>query len=445
MADPSSADLRWQTYLRHAQEPLFVLNRRRRLLYANRAWEQCTGLTLAAVRGRPCRPRRSSDTEADEAPLPTFAPPPEALAGATCRARRRALDPAGGWWQFDFFPMRGPDGLLGILGKITPLPEMPAVTAPLPDRLFALRDRHAEAFRLDELSTELPAMRRVVQQARLAATLRLPVALIGESGTGKQWLARAIHQADPARDRCFARIDAQALPAALIADLLLGPRSQRLVLGTVYVRQAEELPRELQERLVVHLHAADETGGARLILGYRGDPAAAVQAGKLLADLHCAASTLTIHLPPLRERLADLDGLVRTFLGRARMWQDEGATLPAGFSPEATVALRSYPWPGNLRELYEVVRGAAGRAKGERIELADLPFFLRSGPMPAAKKLPLDTLLEQAERRIILMALRQAGGNRSQAADILGIWRPRLLRRLEHFGIDTTGENEAPT
>jgi len=318
---------------------------------------------------------------------------------------------------------------------------MPAVALPLPERLLALRDRLAATFRLDDLASELPAMQRVVEQARLAATLRLPVTLIGESGTGKHWLARAIHHAGPLRDRGFARLDANALPASLIADLLMEPRGERLALGTAYLREPAALPRELQARLVQRLHS-EKGDGPRLILGHRGDPDEAVRAGRLLDHLHCAASTLTIRLPPLRERLAGLDSLSRSLLARSRIWHESAQPPPATVSAEAALALRAYAWPGNLRELSEVLGGAAGRAKGDRIELTDLPFFLRSGPLPAAPKLPLDALLEQAERRLILLALRQAGGNRSQAADILGIWRPRLLRRLEHFGIETTRESD---
>jgi transcriptional regulator with PAS, ATPase and Fis domain len=433
MAEPSPSEFRWQALLRRASEPLFLLNRHRRLLFANRAWESCTGLTVAAARGRPCRPARARDRESDETPLPTFAPPAEALAGQACRARRRALDPAAGWWQLDFFPLRGEDGLVAILGKITLLPASSAALPPLPDRLVALRDRHAAAFRLEALTSDLPTIDRVRTQADLASRGRMPVTLVGEAGTGKQWLARAIHQGSPHRDRCFACFDCRALPPLLLAELLLGPHGRRLALGTIYLREPAELPRDLQDRLARRLRAEpDADDEPRYIVGHRVDPAEAVRAGRLLAELHCALSPLTIVLPPLHERLADLGGLLATILERGRQLAEHAVTA---VSPEAALALANHSWPGNLRELGALLHDAAARARGERIELADLPFYLRAGPMPAEKKLPLDELLEQAERRIILLALRQAHGNHKQAADILGIWRPRLLRRMQHLGI----------
>src|SRR5438876_6352585 len=115
---PPPGELRWQSFLRQAREPLFLLNRQRRLLFANPAWEACTGLTLAAVRGQPCRARRDRTRDPQEATLAALAPPAEALEGQTCRARRRAPGAGTSWWQLDFFPFHGPDGLLGILGKI---------------------------------------------------------------------------------------------------------------------------------------------------------------------------------------------------------------------------------------------------------------------------------------------------------------------------------------
>jgi transcriptional regulator with PAS, ATPase and Fis domain len=426
--DDSSLELRWQSYLRHAGEPLFLLNRRRRLVFANRAWEECVRLSVADARGRPCRAARSTDAERGILPIPVLAPPPEALAGQTCRARRRA--PSGDWWLLDFFPIRGAQGLLGILGKITPLPAASPVVASLPDRLAVLRDRLAEAYRLDTLPTEPPPLARMVEQARLASQSRLPVTLIGEAGTGKHWLARAIHQASPQRERAFVRLDARGLPAPVLADWLL---TTRPAIGTVYVREPGELPRELQDRLAQQLHA-DDRDRPRLIVGHRADPIDAVRSGRLLDALHFAASTLTIDLPPLRARLAELEQFVSVFLTRIQRLMESTARH---VSVEAAQALRSHRWPGNLRELYDALCSAARRAKGDCIELTDLPFFLRDGPLPAEKKLPLDDLLEQAERRLILLALRQAGGNRTRAAEILGIWRPRLLRRLEHFAIAT--------
>jgi transcriptional regulator with PAS, ATPase and Fis domain len=433
-----SGELRWQSYLRHAREPLFLLGRHRRLLFANRAWEEATGLTLAAVRGRQCRPNRGRAHDPQEAALAVFAPPAEALAGQTCRTRRRATAPAGNWWQLDFFPLLGGQGLLGVLGKITVVP-MPAVLAQLPDRLMALRDRHADSFRLDALPSTLPAVERVVEQARLAAQGRVPVTLIGEAGTGKHWLARAIHQAGANRDRCFACVDCRALPPLLVDGLLLDSRGRRLALGTVYLREPAELPRDLQDRLAQRLRAGDEADAPRWIVGHRADPAESVRAGRLVQELHCAASTLSVHLAPLRDRLADLDAFIDCFLARARLVTDHKI---ASVSPEAALALRVHAWPGNLRELYDVLREASARAKGERMELADLPFFLRNAPLPPEKKLPLDALLEQAERRLIERALRQAGGNRTRAAEILGIWRARLQRRMEHFGIDGGGADD---
>lgn len=442
LPDPGpSGEIRWQSYLRNAREPLFMLNRRRRLLFANRAWELCTGWSLAVLGGRSCRPNRGRAEDAEAAALATLAPPHEAMAGQTCRARRRAPAVANAWWQLDFFPLLGDAGLLGILGKITVLPSVPSITATLPERLMALRDRQAEAYRLDALPSELPAMRRVIEQARLAGQGRMPVTLVGEAGTGKQWLARAIHQSGTGRERSCASVDCRTLPTLMLEELLLAPRGRRIPLGTIYLREPADLPRELQDRLAQLLRHGDEAGdGPRFIVGHCAEPTEAVRAGRLVDELHCAASTLTIHLPPLRERMADFDFLVGSFLTRARQLIDHKVDR---VSTEAAGALRSHGWPGNLCELYEVLRGACARAKGERIELADLPFFLRNAALPAERKLPLDQLLEQAERRLIALALRQARGNRTRAAELLGIWRPRLVRRMEHFGIEAGGADDA--
>jgi DNA-binding NtrC family response regulator len=169
-------------------------------------------------------------------------------------------------------------------------------------------------------------------------------------------------------------------------------------------------------------------------------------------DLHAALGTVLIALPPLRARRGELPVLVERLLERARAGDDAAGESPGstrrhatvlGLTPAAREVIERYPWPGNLRELYTVLTGARLRAHGERIDAADLPAYVRlavrleeiPGPAPE-RPLPLDHLLEQAERRLIALALRLARGNRSRAAELLSIWRPRLQRRMEALGLD---------
>ncbi|MBI1832561.1 MAG: PAS domain-containing protein, partial [Planctomycetes bacterium] len=113
-----SDDFRWQGFFQNAAQPVFLLNRQRRILFVNRAWEACTGLLLAEVKGRACRRRgASSPMEADDAILAACAAPADAIAGRPCRVRRRVPQSAN-WWEIQFLPLLGPSGLIGILGSI---------------------------------------------------------------------------------------------------------------------------------------------------------------------------------------------------------------------------------------------------------------------------------------------------------------------------------------
>jgi DNA-binding NtrC family response regulator len=436
--DESAAGFRWQTFFQHASEPVFLLNRRRRLLFANRAWEECTGVLLAAVRGRPCR-RSAGEAflERESLTLAALSPPAAALAGEPCQVRRRLPGPGAvaAWWEVSYLPLAAKEGVFGVLGRLRPLSAASTALAALPERLVALRDRHAGRYRLEELGGDSAPLQRVREQARLAAEVRLPVLLIGEAGVGKEWLARAIHQRSPARHRSFARLDCARLPPQAVAEILFGPRHLLFSVGSVYLRESGSLPREAQERLAKILAThAEEEGAAlpRFLLGMRGDPEEAVRSGRLLEELYCRASTLTISVPPLRARLDELPRLLEIFLRRA---EEAGDHKVLRVSAEALRVLGAHAWPENLRELYTVVLGACRHARGEEIEVSDLPFQLRHGPLPAEHRLPLDELLESAERRLIELALRLARNNKARAADLLAIWRPRLLRRMEHFGL----------
>ena len=180
------------------------------------------------------------------------------------------------------------------------------------------------------------------------------------------------------------------------------------------------------------------SGSARFVLGFRGDPEEAVRSGRLLERLFWRASVFRLDLLPLRQRTRDLPRLVERLLAE---WSADHQRPSRGLTAEANEAFAAYGWPGNLREVRDVLYESADRATGEGIDLADLPSRLRLAlqlerePMTNAKPLSLEETLEAVEARLIALALRRAEGNRTRAADLLGIPRSRLLRRIEAFGL----------
>jgi DNA-binding NtrC family response regulator len=282
-------------------------------------------------------------------------------------------------------------------------------------------------------------MRRLAEQVRLAARVRVPVLLVGEPGTGKETLARLIHSLSAEREGAFAALDCARLPPSALARVLLG---QTGPLGAVYLREPARLPRDLQVRLCEWVDpGALPEGGAtppRLLAGTTAPLEAEVKAGRVVEDLACALGTLVLEVPPLRQRRDDLPRLVEALLGRC----EGGAGPSAGLTPSAWEVIRAHDWPGNLSELHAVRSDARARAKGERIDVGGLPAPLRLaqqvGQAPARppdRPLQLDQVLEQVERRLIELALRRAGGHKTRAAELLSIWRPRLQRRLEALGM----------
>jgi transcriptional regulator with AAA-type ATPase domain len=432
---------RWPRFFRRARDPLYLLDRRRAFLFVNRAWEELTGFPAAAVLGARCLRHRDAPPASLESLLTALAPPPEVLRGETARVRRPVPRPSAApdWWDIVFFPFKSAGGRLGVLGKIRPVPRPGAVVGqPLPSKLIALREQAGQWYSIDQVRSELPAQRLLVEQVRLASQVEVPVTLVGEAGTGKHWTARAIHQHGKQRERTFALIDCPRLPAAALAAVLFGEPGLcwRASVGTVYLREPSRLPRELQARLCEFLAAPPAAGGARrprVVAGCSADPLAEVQAGNLTEELHCALGTLTVGLLPLRERQADLSWLVPRLLERLSADRERPV---ADLTAEAWELVQRHRWPGNLRELHAVLAGASARARGERIEAADLPWYLRETPAPAERVLPLESLLQQAERRLIELALRLAGQNLTRAADLLAIWRPTLYQRMKKLGIE---------
>jgi transcriptional regulator with PAS, ATPase and Fis domain len=441
----------WKDYFRRARDPLFLLNRRRQIVFVNDAWQEATGLSAAEVRGQICKRPRAAKAVGPEGVLSALCPPPEVLEGQPGRTRRLLPGaPAGArWWDVVFFPFTAADGELRILGKLTPVPAAEgAGPQPLPEKLVALRLRVAQRHSLDQLHSVLPALHRLLDQVRLAARVGVPLLLTGEPGTGKHWLARAIHYQGARAELAFAALDCARLRPALLTAILFGDAGllRRPGLGTLYLREPSCLPRDLQERLcqvlaleVVASPSPGPAAGPRIMAGCSLDPQEELRTGRLHEDLYYSLSTFTLALPPLRERVADLPWLAERFLARAG---EESEHRVTSVSAEAWAYLGTHAWPGNLGEFYTVLADACLRARGDRIEVGDLPAYLRTAAPIPERTLPLKDLLKQVERRLIQLALRKVGDNKTRAADLLAIWRPLLIRRMKELGI-TTAEDKS--
>jgi DNA-binding NtrC family response regulator len=367
------------------------------------------------------------------------------MQGRSARVLRPPPGAATGppWWEVEFLPLADETGVIGILGKITAGgPIAAGVAPPMTEAWAAVRAQAADHFRLDALdASRQPTL---VAQARLAAASRCPVYLVGERGTGKRWLARAIHHASDLGQLSFVALDCAHLPARALRDMLFGPTGldRPAWLGTLYLNEPAALPREIQAELAERL--ANETDhGPRMIAGSAeaDDPKRPVFLGQMLPELFDALAVLMVPLPPLRAQKDDLPRLVEEMLRRAGPAVGKTVT---GLTADAWECVRAYHWPGNLRELYATLLGAGRRTSRDQIDSSDLPLAVQqakaAAEAPAAKSPPqlppLDTVLEEVERRMIRLALAQSGGNQSKAAELLAVWRPRLIRRIKALGLE---------
>ena len=334
------------------------------------------------------------------------------------------------------------------------------LTKPVDIDTLLLRLREVcEETRLDGANVELgraPAMKGVENILRRVAPLDLPVLLLGESGVGKEVAARFLHGLSPAADKPFVAVNCAAIPTELAESLLFGHERgaftgavarreglfEQAEDGFLFLDEIGELPLDLQPKL---LRVIQE--GTFLPVGARGekrftgriacathaDPLTAIREGRFREDLYYRINVVEVTIPPLRERVEDIPLLAHRFLSQA-------ATrfgLPERrLDQEALRALSGYDWPGNVRELRNRMERAAALSDGEVLGVADVfpeDGIIRDAPVADAPG--LDDAVDQAARRRIEAALREAGGNKSEAARILKVSRTTLWKKIRQFGL----------
>ncbi len=321
----------------------------------------------------------------------------------------------------------------------------------------ALRTELDQKYGLENLIGESVPMRQVFETVQQVAPSRATVLITGETGTGKELIAHAIHNLSPRKTGPFIAVHAAALPSTLLESELFGHekgaftgaverRVGRFELadgGTIFLDEVGELEPQMQVKLlrVLEERAFERVGGqktiqvdVRLIAATNKDLKKLVAEGKFRDDLFYRLSVVTLHLPPLRDRRDDIPLLVHAFLAE---FNRENNKNVRDVTADAMNVLLAYDWPGNVRELRNAVEQMVVLARSERLTLRDVPAAIRGGAdLTKISVVRTGMTVEEAERQLIIQALKEVGGNRTLAAKKVGMSRRTLHRKLKKYRLE---------
>ncbi|MDX1947397.1 MAG: helix-turn-helix domain-containing protein [Pirellulaceae bacterium] len=435
-----------------AATPVYLLDGQRRIVYGNPAFSAWLGRPAEELAGVRCDYHASGEVGGSVEQAAGLCPPPDAFAG---RLAAGMVARIGAGDRLDqrparFVPLAG-EGLAGLLIVVDPLAGVgpaeqgdAAQLAPqwLHTLLQQLRGELGRRFHIGQLVGQSDPLRRVREQVRIAIAARTRVLVVGPPGSGREHVARTIHYGQPA---------ASIGPLVPIDCPIVNAEHMQATLTAVLRRQADANTERPPAALLLDVDrlrpdAQQELAGFLLLPGVELHTLATARfplqrlaaRGKFRRDVAYALSTLTIALPPLKSRGADVPLLAQFFLEE---FNAQGNKQLAGFAPPALDKLLAYDWPGNVDELALLVREACQRATGPLVATADLPerLHLAAGalahPPREVESIQLDDFLADIERELLQRALRTARGNKSKAAQLLGISRGRLLRRLAQLGL----------
>jgi transcriptional regulator with PAS, ATPase and Fis domain len=328
-----------------------------------------------------------------------------------------------------------------------------------------LREQLGARYQIDNLVANSPAMQEILGTVGRIAPTRATVLLCGESGVGKDLIARVIHHQSPRRERAFVKINCTAIPENLMESELFGfekgaftgavaskpGKFEQADAGTAFLDEIGDVPPAIQVKLlrVLQERELERLGSnktrqidVRVIAATNADLRRALEEGRFREDLYYRLNVVPINIPPLRERLEDIVPLASRFLAR---YAAEAGSPVETFSDDAMEILRTYHWPGNVRQLENVIERSVLLASGPRLNASDV----RLDTLPRSRNhegnnlfLPEGMTLDEFEQGVIREALRRAQGNKSQAARMLGLTRNAFRYRLAQMGFEGVNEKD---
>jgi two-component system nitrogen regulation response regulator NtrX len=308
------------------------------------------------------------------------------------------------------------------------------------------------------------AMRQLREQVEVAAPTNGRVLIYGENGTGKELVARTVHQFSRRRNGPFVEVNCAAIPEELIESELFGHmkgaftgavadkpgRFEQANTGTIFLDEIGDMSLKTQAKVlrVLQEQVMERVGGTqrirvdvRVLAATNKELPAEIKAGRFREDLYFRLNVIPIFVPPLRDRQDDIPLLAEHFMS---LMASEYGRRPKRFAPEATARLQHYAWPGNVRELRNTIERLMIMVPGDTITAQDLAFLGQNEvgrPIErVSPSLPLAEAREQFERDYILQALAMQGGNISRTADALGVERSNLYKKMKAFGIAPSRE-----
>lgn len=443
--------------LEDASAPVYVLDDSRRIIYCNAALASWLAIDAERLIGQRCdyHSRRSADDVVDFAGL---CPPPSVFNGQGTSGIVARRDKTGSLERHTakFLPL-GPEaascpGVIAVVA-LDDQPDEIAVTAAadahevearrLHERILQFRQRYTQEYEPGRLLGSSPAICLARDRINLATRSSARVIVIGPQGSGREHVARTIHfQTRGKAPPPLVPLDCGLLDAELIETTVTAFLQRCAELETegvpcLLLLEVDRLPADAQE--VLRGFLAVREFDLRTIATARTELSELVHIQDYRADVAALLSTVTIQMPCLAERLEDIPLLLQYFVEELNA---AGGHQVEGFSAEAVETLLQYPWPGNVDELICIVRETHRKSENPLIGVEELPKQIRLGieadeyPLSEDETVNLDALLQQVERELVQRAVSQARGNKAQAARLLGIPRARLLRRLEHLGIE---------